>query len=372
MTTVGSGGRGQSSSGASEQGLVEFELTPKDSRGIEVPIFPLVEEWRREIGPIAGLKELNFRAEFGRGGEPVDIRLRGQRVEELASLSKQIQAFLAEYEGVFDIRDNLEDGKQEIRLKIKPAAEHYNLTMRDLGTQARQAFFGAEAQRIQRGREDVRVMVRYPKDERESLTSLQNMRIRTPDGTGVPFSDVADVELGRAPTSIERFDRSRTVAVQADIRKEIVQMPLLAAALREKLDDLLVEYPGVTYSLEGEAREQRDTFASLLWGVSISLFAMYALLAIPFGSYFQPFIVLIIIPFSLVGAVIGHIVDGLAAEPHERVRHAGARGSWGERQPGACGLHQPQIPQGWSRARRSRARCWRSQIPPDRPHQPDH
>ncbi|MGI9240005.1 MAG: efflux RND transporter permease subunit [Verrucomicrobiales bacterium] len=311
FSTVGSGGRGKSRSGASEQGLVEFELTPKDSRGIEVPIFPLVEEWRREIGPIAGLKELNFRAEFGRGGEPVDIRLRGQNVEDLSKISKRLQTFLAEYEGVFDIRDNLEDGKQEIRLKIKPAAEHYGLTMRDLGTQARQAFFGAEAQRIQRGREDIRVMVRFPKDERESLASLQNMRIRTPDGFGVPFSDVAEVEIGRAPTSIERFDRSRTVAVQADIRKDVVNMPLLAAAMREELDSILVDFPGVAYSLEGEAREQRDTFTSLLWGVTISLFAMYALLAIPFGSYFQPFIVLFIIPFSLVGAVIGHIVMGL-------------------------------------------------------------
>lgn len=311
FTTVGSTSLRSGGGGSSESGQVEFELTPKDSRGIEVPIFPLVAEWRKEIGPIAGVKELNFRAEFGRGGEPVDIRLRGQDVTELAAISKEIQAFLADYAGVFDIRDNLENGKQEVRLKIKPAAEHYGLTMNDLGQQARQAFFGSEAQRIQRGREDVRVMVRYPKSERESLAALQNMRIRTPEGIGVPFSEVADIEFGRAPTSIERFDRNRTVAVQADIVKDVVKMPLLAAALREKIDALLVDHPGVYYSLEGEAREQRDSFGVLLWGVVVALFAMYALLAIPFGSYLQPFIVLVIIPFSLVGAVIGHLVMGL-------------------------------------------------------------
>ena len=303
--------RSSGNGGSSSAGQVEFELTPKDTRGIDVPVFPLVAEWGREIGPIAGVKELSFRAEFGRGGEPIDVRLRGQDVGELGAISKKIQAFLADYEGVFDIRDNLENGKQEIRLKIKPAAEHYGLTMSDLGEQARQAFFGAEAQRIQRGREDIRVMVRYPKSERESLAALQNMRIRTPDGIGVPFSEVADLEFGRAPTSIERFDRNRTVAVQADVRKDVVKMPLLTAALRKKIDAILVDHPGVFYTLEGEAREQRDSFNSLLWGVIIALFAMYALLAIPFGSYVQPFIVLAIIPFSLVGAVIGHIIMGL-------------------------------------------------------------
>ncbi|MFT5411452.1 MAG: multidrug efflux pump subunit AcrB, partial [Verrucomicrobiales bacterium] len=175
----------------------------------------------------------------------------------------------------------------------------------------REAFFGAEAQRIQRGREDIRVMVRYPKAERESLDTLQNMRIRTPDGAGVPFSEVAEVEYGRAPTSIERFDRNRTVAVQADIRKDVVKMPLLNAALTKKIDEILLDYPAVYYSLEGETREQRESSLSLLWGVALSLFAMYALLAIPFGSYTQPFIVLVIIPFTLIGAVVGHIVMGL-------------------------------------------------------------
>ncbi|MFT5410916.1 MAG: multidrug efflux pump subunit AcrB, partial [Verrucomicrobiales bacterium] len=178
FTTVGSTSLRSNSGGSSSAGQVEFELTPADSRGIDVPVFPLVAEWRKTIGPIAGVKELNFRAEFGRGGEPVDIRLRGQDVEALGQISNQIQAFLADYDGVFDIRDNLEDGKEEIRLKIKPSAEQYNLTMNDLGQQAREAFFGAEAQRIQRGREDIRVMVRYPKAERESLDTLQNMRIR--------------------------------------------------------------------------------------------------------------------------------------------------------------------------------------------------
>jgi multidrug efflux pump subunit AcrB len=313
FTTVGTTSlrRGGGGGGSSEAGQVEFELTPKDSRGIDVPIFPLVAEWRTLIGPIAGVKELSFRAEFGRGGEPVDIRLRGQDVEALGAISKEIQTFLADYKGVFDIRDNLEDGKQEIRLKIKPAAEHYGLTMSDLGQQARQAFFGAEAQRIQRGREDIRVMVRYPKDERRSLAALYNMRIRTPDGIGVPFSEVADIEIGRAPTSIIRYDRNRTVAVQADIRKDVVKMPLLTAALTKKLDELVADQPGVYYTLEGEAREQRDSFSSMLWGVTIALFAMYALLAVPFGSYVQPFIVLAIIPFSLVGAVLGHVVMGL-------------------------------------------------------------
>lgn len=310
--TRGGGPRGGTpSSGQSHAGEVSFLTAPPESRSNDIGSRDLVNEWRESIGAIPGAKELSFRAEIGRGGSPVDIQLSGPSFDDMADAAKKIKAQLATYAGVFDITDTYQDGKEEVKLKIKPEAEMLGLTTTSLAQQTRQAFFGQEAQRIQRGREEIRVMVRYPKEERESLANLESMRVRTPDGTEVPFSAVAVAEMGRSFSTIRRVDRNRTISITADADKEAVNMTQVEADLSTFLAELAPQYPGMNYAFEGEARERADSFSSLYIGGIFVFFALYALLAIPFRSYIQPLIVMSVIPFGLVGAVLGHMIMGM-------------------------------------------------------------
>ena len=304
----GGGGR----SGVSNLGEVSFTMVAAEARGgQEVDTRALVNEWRAMIGPIPGAKELNFRAEIGRSSDPIDIQLAGQDFEQLSAASQRIQEQLRTYSGVFDIMDNFQDGKPEIKLNIKPEAEMLGLTQTALARQVREAFFGAQAQRIQRGRDDVRVMVRYPKKERESLASLEDMRIRAPQGTEVPFSAVAEAKMGQSFSTIRRVDRNRTISITADVDKESVDMSQIESELMVFLNDLIKDYPGMSYKFEGESRERADSFSTMIMGMGFILFTIYALLAIPFKDYIQPLIVMSVIPFGLIGAVLGHMIMGL-------------------------------------------------------------
>ncbi len=310
LATYGSLGVG-GSGGQSHLGRVMFEIVAPEERTLAVTSSDLVREWRRMIGPIPGAREITYRAEIGRGGDPIDVQLKGADFDELRELADTVKARLGEYPGVFDIADNLEEGKQEIQLKIKPAAEQLGLSMADLARQVRRAFFGLEVQRIQRGREDVRVMIRYPAVERRSLDNLESMRIRTPTGVEVPFTEVATATVGKSYSTIKRVDRHRTINVTADVDKESADLEGIRADLTDYLKNLLADYPNARFSLEGEAREQADSSRSLLFGAFFVLFAIYALLAIPFKSYLQPVIVMSVIPFGVVGAVLGHVTLGM-------------------------------------------------------------
>ena len=305
------GGRGGGRGGQSHKGEVVFQIVPPEERSSKVKSIELVAEWRKLIGVIPGAEELNFRAEIGRGGDPIDIQLTGSSFKDLSEIVETVEERLQQYPGVFDITNTFQDGKQEIKLAIKPEAEHLGLTMSDLARQVRQAFFGQEAQRIPRGREDVRVMIRYPEDERRSLANLETMRIRTPDGIEVPFSSVAEANMGRGFSTIRRVDRNRTINVRADVNKEEANLTGINEDLTEFLPRIVSQYPGVNWSFEGEAREQRESFGSLYSGSLFVLFAIYAMMAIPFKSYVQPLIVMTVIPFGLVGAVLGHIIMGM-------------------------------------------------------------
>jgi multidrug efflux pump subunit AcrB len=297
---------------SAEKGRVSLELVPPEERTVEVNTREIVSEWRLAIGPISGARELTFRAETGRGGSPIDIQLSGSSIGRLKEVIKELRQRLGEYPGVFDIQDTLEDGKTELVLSLKPEAEMLGLTSAELGRQVRQAFFGADVQRIQRGRDDVRVMVKYPLEERSHIDSLDSMRIRTADGVQVPIGNVADVSLGQGFATINRIDRMRIVNVMADIDKESVNMGRLTADLKKQLEDMGSRYPDVHYSFEGEQREQRESFGSMFYGIIFTLFAIYALLAIPLRSYLQPLVVMMVIPFSIVGAFLGHMILGLS------------------------------------------------------------
>lgn len=312
LVSIGwTGGGRPGISGNPEIGQVTMELVPPEDRISRVTTSEIVGEWRKRIGAIPGAKELTFRAEIGRSGDPIDVQLTGGDFVKLTEISTLIQQRLGEYPGVYDIQDSFDQGKQEIQLRLKPEAELLGITSADLGRQVRAAFFGAEAQRIQRGRDDVRVMIRYPQQQRKNLASLETMKIRSADGIEVPFRQVADAQLGTGYSTIRRIDRNRAVNVTADADKQKVDVNRVADDLRVFLDDLLHNYPGVRYSFEGELREQKDSFGSLLYGIIFVLFAIYALLAIPFKSYLQPLMVMLVIPYSVGGAIVGHMIMGM-------------------------------------------------------------
>lgn len=295
-----------SAGGSSHRGTVRFEIVSPEQRTLDITSAQLVEEWRRMIGAVPGAESLTYRAEIGRAGEPIDVQLSGQNLRTLAEVAERVRARLETYPTVFDIVDNLSDGKQEYQIELNAQGEALGLTRSDLIRQVRNAFFGIEVQRIQRGRDDVRVMVRFPHAERTALAGLQQMRITAPDGRLIPLDNVAVLRPGKSAAAIYRINRARTINVTADIDKEATNMTVLQNDLTAFLDGLMRQYPGVSYSLEGEAREQAETFGSMELGLLFVLFIIYALLAIPFRSYAQPFIVMSVIPFGIIGAVIGH------------------------------------------------------------------
>ncbi len=301
------GGRG----GSTNVGRVRFEITPSEKRTSNVSSIQLANEWRTLIGVIPGAESLTFRAEIGRSSDPIDVQLSATNIETLQEVAEHIKARLATYPTVFDISDSMTDGKQELQIELTEQGYALGLTKVSVAQQVRSSFYGSQVQRIQRGRDDVTVMVRLPLTERRSVADLQDVLIETPDGNKVPFAHVATLKTGTSPSSIYRIDRYRTLNVIADVEKNNTNMTTLQADLRQYLDELMVQYPNVTYSLEGEAKEQRESFGSLFWGLIIVLFVIYSLLAIPLKSYYQPLIVMSVIPFGLIGAVLGHWMLGM-------------------------------------------------------------
>lgn len=301
-----------SSSIESHIGRVKFEIVPPEKRSLTVTSSELVKEWRKSIGSIPGVEELTFRSEIGRGGDPIDIQLIGENMDELRSVADRIKEQLKQYPGIYDITDSLGSGKEEIRLTLKTQAQALGITQAELARQVRQGFFGLEAQRIQRGRDDVRVMLRYPETERSSVADLENMTIRTADGTEIPFTEVAEAKIGSTPTVITRVDRNRTLNVRADANKKTTDIEAIKRDLNQiQLPEILANHPDIKYTLEGEAREQKEMMQSIIKGGLLAMFLIYMLLAIPFKSYTQPLIVMLVIPFGVVSAVLGHIVLGM-------------------------------------------------------------
>ena len=303
-------GSGARTRGASHLGGSFIELAPADERGIGSS--EASNRWRELTGIIPDAVEVDFDAELiMAGGDPIHVQLTGSDIGELRAASDMVKAELAGYAGVYDIADSFRQGKQEIKLDIKPTAEVLGLSLQDLGRQVRQAFYGEEAQRIQRGRDDVRVMVRYPESERRSIGDLENMRIRTPDGQQIPFSQVARVELGRGFASINRVNRQRALNVTAAVDQATTTAGDIIADLDARvLPTMLPAFPGVRYSFEGQQTELRDSTDGLTQGFMVALLFIYLLLAVPLKSYSQPLIIMTAIPFGLVGATWGHLIMG--------------------------------------------------------------
>ncbi len=299
-------------SGSETTGGMLVELNrDEDNR---IPITDLERRWREEVGEIPGVRGLRIGGAGGPGGDGPDLsfQLVGRDYDQLQIAAADLEERIRSYEGTYDVRNSFETGIRELQLSIRPEAEALGLSQQDLARQVRQAFFGEEVQRIQRGQDDVRVMVRYPREQRQSEGYLEAMRIRTADGQEVPFGAVADVVVASSPASIRRFDRERSISVTARVDKDIAEPGRISSELREiHLPRLEAEYTGVRYRLAGATRSQQEVQADLLWGTLFALFLIYALIAIPLKSYLQPLLIMSVIPFGMIGAIFGHWLLGL-------------------------------------------------------------
>ncbi|MDD5722918.1 MAG: efflux RND transporter permease subunit [Syntrophales bacterium] len=268
--------------------------------------------WRQNAGTIPGIESITFKSILHSAGKSVEVHLSLDEHEGLLAAAEGLEEELKSYPGVYDIGDSFLPGKQEMQLKLKPTARSMGMTLGDIATQVRHAFYGAEALRMQRGKDEVKVMVRYPEQERTSTGHVEEMRIRTADGSEVPLSLLADVTMEQGYVSIEHAQRRRVIKVYADVDETVTNANEVRQTLeKEFLPDLAYRYPGLRYSMEGEGKEQEESFADLKMGFLFALFCIYALLAVPFRSFTQPFVVMMAIPFGIVGAVIGHLIMGL-------------------------------------------------------------
>ena len=317
LTTIGQGlAGGQPGGGArfstpvSHRADVAISLLPAAERS-EFSADDLAERWRELTGPIPDSVELTFSGSQLSAGDAISVQLRGRNVDELAAVAAELRAELSRFDGVADISDSFRSGKQEVQLSLRPEARNLGLTLNDLARQARQAFYGEEAQRVQRGTEDVRVMVRYPEAERRSLGDLEDMRIRTPDGTEVPFAAAAEFTLGQGYSTITRINRQRAVTVRADVNRSVTTPEAVLRSLAaETLPRIVAGYRGVTYAFTGEQEERAESYGGLTRLFPFALLVMFAILAIPLRSYLQPLIIMSVIPFGAVGAIVGHLVTG--------------------------------------------------------------
>lgn len=275
----------------------------------------IANEWRALVGELAGTKEMRFFGSMGSSGSNSDVgfSLVGSDPEELQGAAELLAETLREYVGTYEITSGAQGTIPEVSLVIKPSAEALGLTLNDLANQVRAAFFGVEAQRIQRGSEEVRVMVRYPKQERESLGNLESMYIRTTDGDEVPFSAVADTEERMSPASIFREWGKRNVSVSAAVDKALtppgdIVRDVTQGDFQRKLKE---RFPTVELNLGGASLYEIEFRQRLYITAALGLFAIYALMAIPLKSYLQPLIIMGVIPFGMIGAMIGHLIVGI-------------------------------------------------------------
>ena len=289
---------------------VEFKLVTAEFRDVSAADFQ--QAWRDELGPLPEARALTITAELLNFGLPVHVELAHPDPGRLTSVADTLMERLRAFEGVFDVRADQDQGLREIQLDLRPEARTMGLTLDALARQVRSAFFGNEAVRVQRGREEVRVYVRLPEEERNAIADVEEYLVRTPTGGEVPLGRVASVRLGSSPTTIRRTDGERVIAVTADVDREVVTggevTEQLAATV---LPELTARESDLSYSFGGQQQEQVESFGALASGFALALLAIYALLAVPFGSYTKPLIVMAAIPFGIIGAVGGHLLLGL-------------------------------------------------------------
>jgi len=289
---------------------VQVSLVPSDQR--EIGGMEFADAWRAATGHIAGIETLTFDAETNVSeGADIDIQLTHRDRPTLEAAATELARTLAGYAGVRDIDDGFARGKRQLSLTLKPEARSLGINATDLARQVRSAFYGAEALRQQRGRNEVRVMVRLPENERRTAHTVEHLTLRTDGGGEIPLFQAADVERGRAYTEIRRREGRRIIAVTADVDESVSNASIITAeVLSRELPVLMQKYPGLSYALEGEELSRQESLEALGIGFVFALLGIYGLLAVPFRSYFQPVLVMLSIPFGIIGAILGLMLLG--------------------------------------------------------------
>lgn len=313
ISGAGSLGPDSQSSGG-HLGGVYVELVDPSLRRVKSD--QILREWREAAGEFPGVERLTFAAaERGPGGDPIEFKLLApaDQVEQLEAAVEDCKAKLAEYAGVFDIRDDSSPGKWEYQLKVKERAMAMGVTAADLAETVRASYYGEEVMRLQRGRHEVKLMVRYPRRQRRSLADFEEIRVRTTDGVERPLTELADVHIVRGYSEINRIEQKRSITVVADV--DAAEGGNASATIKDMrktfTDELLAKYPGVKIRWEGQQETSNESMRSMAVGFLLALFAMFCLLTLEFRSYFQPLLILLIIPFGFMGAIWGHALLGL-------------------------------------------------------------
>ncbi|MFH1419178.1 MAG: efflux RND transporter permease subunit [Planctomycetota bacterium] len=294
---------------ASHLGQAIVELKPIEQRDRNSE--EIIRELREKTRNIPGANSLKYGAVHGGpGGDAINIEIAGEELEDLLAVASLIKQRLREFEGVFDIEDDFDAGRREIKIELLDSARALGLTTQSLATQVRAAFYGLESRILQRDREDVKIMVRHPEACRRRVYDVESMRIATPGGTLVPFTEVARLEEGQAYATIRRKDQRRTVTVTADVDEGIANSREITGSLGEDFPQIERAYPGVQLEFGGQNREFAKSFGSLKKDFAIAILLIYVILAGLFRSYVQPLIVMCAIPFGLIGVAAGHYVLG--------------------------------------------------------------
>ena len=292
-------------------GVMIIELTKEDKRVVSTR--EIERNFRKELGFLHGVEVLSISAadpsnEFG---PDIALDLMHDDLDKLSLASADLEEALRHYAGLYDIRNGASDSSDEFHLNLLPEAESLGLTLMDLGNQVRHAFYGAEAQRVQRGIDEIKVMVRYPEADRKTIASLDGMYIRTPNGNEVPFNTVASIDVEQGALKATHINYQRAAEITAEANKDIVEPGRIMSDITTRvLPELVTKYPGLSWGVSGMSDEEKKVVTSMGYGFALALFAIYALLAIPTKSYLQPLIIMGVIPFGVIGAIFGHWVMG--------------------------------------------------------------
>lgn len=309
----GPGGSPMPSGTGGHKGSVEIELVKAEDRGVHSRA--IVAQWRQEVGVIVGTEELSLGTRsFGPGGTPIEFKLlaAASAVDSLESAVERCKQKLAEYPGVFDIKDDSVPGKWEYRFRIKPEAFAMGVRTADLAETVRAAYYGEEVMRVQRGRHEVKIMVTYPRDDRRLLSNFDEVRVRLEDGVERPITELAEIDVVRSYSEINRIDQARSITVSTDLDETIGNASEIVADLQAGfMPGLLAEFPDIRVRWEGQQEQRSESLGSLFAGFVVALMVMFVLLAIEFKSAIQPALVMLIIPFGALGAVMGHVIMGL-------------------------------------------------------------
>ncbi len=289
---------------------VTIELVPGEKRpGISTR--EIVRKWRQKVGEVPGAEGVLFQSELFGLGKAIEVALSLRDEKALLAAVEELKKELSRIPGVHDIEDSFLPGKEEIKLRLREGARSLGVTLEDVARTVRHAFYGAEALRVQRGEDEVQVLVRYPAAARSSLWSLENLRLHLSDGREIPLEEVARLERGESYVTLERLDCRRVIRVLAEVDEKVANAAEIRDYLKKEfLPALKAKYPGLVYSIEGEGRRQREAMRDVVKGFFVAQLAIFALLAIPLRSYLQPLVIMFAVPFGIIGAFLGHKIMG--------------------------------------------------------------